>query len=81
MQTWAAVGEGTWYARSAEFMQTPLMQQLRWIRIVGDTIFAAGVLALIWFKLGLLTGHSYAESAELTDSRTLTPEAETMPVA
>ncbi len=81
MQTWAAVSEGTWYARSAEFLQTPLMQQLRWLRMVGDLIFAAGVLALLWFQVGLLTGHSYAKPAELASSGTLTAEAEAVPVA
>jgi nitric oxide reductase subunit B len=80
MQTWAAVSEGTWYARSADFLQTPTMQKLRWLRIVGDTIFAAGVLALIWFKLGLLTGQSYAKPSEQAPSGTLAPEAETVPV-
>jgi nitric oxide reductase subunit B len=60
MQTWEAVEKGTWSARSAEFLQTPAMNTLRWLRIVGDTIFATGVLAMGWFKLGLLTGHSFA---------------------
>ncbi len=59
MQTWAAVDRGTWYARSAEFLQTPTMDTLRWLRVIGDTIFAVGVLAMGWFKLGLLTGHSF----------------------
>jgi hypothetical protein len=27
--------------------------------VPGDTIFAIGVLAMGWFKLGLLTGHSF----------------------
>jgi nitric oxide reductase subunit B len=81
LQTWAAVSEGTWYARSAEFLQTPLMQQLRWLRVVGDTIFAAGVLGMLWFMVGLLTGHSYVKSAERSPSRTRTPGAETIPVA
>jgi nitric oxide reductase subunit B len=80
MQTWAAVSEGTWYARSADFLQTPTMQRLRWLRIVGDIIFAAGVLALMWFKLGLLTGHSYAKPAELAPSGTLAPKTETVSV-
>jgi nitric oxide reductase large subunit len=26
IQTWASVVHGTWYARSAEFMQTPAME-------------------------------------------------------
>jgi nitric oxide reductase subunit B len=59
MQTWAAMTHGTWYARSPEFLQTPTMQTLRWLRIPGDTVFAIGVLAMGWFKLGLLTGHSF----------------------
>ena len=60
MQTWASVEHGTWYARSAEFMQTPTMDTLRWLRVVGDTIFAVGVVALGWFVLGLKTGWSIA---------------------
>ncbi|HJT77360.1 MAG TPA: nitric-oxide reductase large subunit, partial [Gemmataceae bacterium] len=52
MQTWAAVNEGAWYARSAEFLQTPTMNALRWLRVPGDTLFALGVLAIGWFKLG-----------------------------
>ncbi len=64
LQTWASVEHGTWYARSAEFMQTPTMENLRWMRIVGDTIFAIGVLALGWFVLGLKTGWSLKQEAD-----------------
>jgi nitric oxide reductase subunit B len=58
MQAWASVNEGMWHARSAEFMGTGLMDTLRWMRVIGDTIFAIGVLALGWFVLGLKTGWS-----------------------
>ena len=58
LQTWASVEHGLWYARSAEFMQTPTMNVLRWLRVIGDTIFAIGVFALGWFVLGLKTGWS-----------------------
>jgi len=58
LQTWASVEHGMWYARSAEFMQTGVMETLRWLRVVGDTIFAAGILALVWFVAGLKTGWS-----------------------
>ena len=44
MQTWASVEHGYWYARSAEFLQTDLMQTLRWLRAFGDTIFAVGAV-------------------------------------
>jgi len=58
MQTWASVEHGMWYARSAEFLQTDLMDKLRWMRVPGDTIFALGAIALGWFVLGLKTGWS-----------------------
>ena len=58
MQTWASVEHGTWYARSADFMQNDTMNTLRWLRVVGDTLFALGVLALGWFILGLKFGWS-----------------------
>jgi len=77
MQTWASVEYGTWYARSAEFMHHGAMDQLRWMRMIGDTIFALGALVLGWFVLGLVTGHSYDErgyvvegSWEIRDERT-----------
>ena len=59
MQAWASVQYGTWYARSAEFLQTGTMNTLRWMRVPGDSLFALGALVLGWFVLGLLTGHSY----------------------
>jgi nitric oxide reductase subunit B len=58
MQTWASVQEGYWYARSAEFMQTDLMQTLRWLRVIGDTIFALGAFVLVYFIAGLSLGYS-----------------------
>ena len=58
MQTWASVENGYWYARSSEFLQTPLMQNLRWMRVPGDTVFFLGAVALVWFVAGLKTGHS-----------------------
>ena len=63
LQAWASVEHGMWYARSAEFMQTPLMDKLRWLRVVGDTIFAVGAVALGWFVLGLKTGWSVEEDS------------------
>jgi len=63
MQTWASVEHGYWYARSAEFMQTPLMQNLRWMRVPGDTIFFLGAVALVVFVAGLKTGHSFRKTA------------------
>lgn len=58
LQAWASVEHGMWYARSAEFTQTGLMHKLRWARLIGDTVFAVGTIALGWFVLGLKTGWS-----------------------
>ena len=81
MQAWASVEYGTWYARSAEFMQMPLMRHIRWSRMFGDTLFAFGALVLGWFVLGLATGHSYdnkrvVKEGELSerDAKTLEPQ-------
>ncbi|MFN8240383.1 MAG: nitric-oxide reductase large subunit [Bacteroidales bacterium] len=57
-QTVASVKEGLWYARSAEFLQQPALVTLKWMRMIGDTIFAAGALALAWFIFGLRLGWS-----------------------
>lgn len=64
LQTWASVEHGMWYARSAEFLQQPLLQNLRWLRVIGDTIFALGAVGIGWFVLGLKTGWSFAEQSE-----------------
>lgn len=49
MQTVASVNHGMWYARSAEFLQLPTVHLFKWLRIVGDTIFAAGTVTLFLF--------------------------------
>jgi nitric oxide reductase subunit B len=61
LQAWASIQQGTWYARSADFMQSGQMQTLRWMRVPGDILFATGALLFAWFILGLLTGHSYED--------------------
>jgi nitric oxide reductase subunit B len=62
MQTWASVDHGYWYARSPEFMQTDIMQWLRWMRVPGDTVFFFGAVALVLFVAGLKTGHSFRKT-------------------
>jgi nitric oxide reductase subunit B len=76
LQTWASVEHGMWYARSAEFMQTPLLDKLRWLRVVGDTIFALGAVGLGWFVLGLKTGWSFAEKKEALGTGVPQPAAD-----
>ena len=53
LQLLAAIEHGYYYARSAEFMQKPIVDLLVWMRVPGDTIFSIGALALAWFVLRL----------------------------
>ncbi len=63
-QAAASIDQGTWYARSADFLQQPLMQTLRWLRMVGDTVFLVGVASLAWFVIGLKTGWSFVREGK-----------------
>jgi len=65
LQTWASVEHGLWYARSAEFLQSDTMNVLRWLRIVGDTVFAVGILGLAWFVVGLKMGWSVMQEEDV----------------
>jgi nitric oxide reductase subunit B len=65
LQTWASVEHGYWYARSTEFLGTPLMQNLRWLRVPGDTIFGLGAFALVYFVFTTGTGGAQRQQEEL----------------
>jgi nitric oxide reductase subunit B len=45
----ATLEHGYWYARSAEFMQKPIIQLLVRSRVPADSIFSIGALSLAWF--------------------------------
>jgi nitric oxide reductase subunit B len=64
LQTQAAVEVGYWWARSPEFLDTGLMDTLRWWRVPGDTAFAVGAVMLVLFVAGLATGHAYRRDGE-----------------
>src|SRR6476661_8854823 len=66
-QAWASVEVGMWYARSSEFLHTPILTKLRWMRMFGDTIFAFGAVVLGWFVLGLVTGHSFDRGSKVLE--------------
>ncbi|HTK57589.1 MAG TPA: nitric-oxide reductase large subunit [Sphingomicrobium sp.] len=44
------------YARSAEVIHGPVMQALTWVRVPGDLVFTAGVVAFCLFMLKALFG-------------------------
>lgn len=74
-QTLASIDHGMWYARSAEFLGQASMQSLRWWRVPGDLVFAAGAVALVWFVFGLIGGWSVQTAGDQSTAAT-GPDAE-----
>jgi nitric oxide reductase subunit B len=68
-QTVASIEKGLWYARSSEFMQSSTLDTFRWLRVIGDTIFAAGVIALAYFIIGLKTGWSLKKGIDISEEK------------
>jgi len=49
LQAYVSIEQGYSFARSADFMQSPIMQALVWARVPGDVVFSVGVFAFAWF--------------------------------
>lgn len=64
LQTWANIEHGLWYARSEAFLQSGIIPTLRWMRIIGDSIFIFGVGALAYFVAGVAFGWSLKRQEE-----------------
>ena len=64
LQLLAAIEHGYAYARSAEFMNKPIIDMLVWLRVPGDTVFSIGALALAWFVFRLWVAPRREESRE-----------------
>ncbi len=73
-QTVASVTHGFWYARSAEFLQSGTLDTFRWLRVIGDTVFATGVVALAYFVIGLKTGWSIKKEVHNLFCRDASPK-------
>ncbi|SDB92570.1 nitric oxide reductase, NorZ apoprotein [Raineyella antarctica] len=61
-QAWASITHGLWYARSSDFLYTPALTVLRWMRTPGDIVFTIGGLSIGVFMVGLLFGYSVRKS-------------------
>ncbi|MGE3531109.1 MAG: nitric-oxide reductase large subunit [Steroidobacteraceae bacterium] len=73
LQLQAALENGYWFARSAAFMDQPLMHLLVWMRMPGDTIFAIGALLIAWFvfRVWVLPRREMAVSATAIQQETM----------
>ena len=68
LQLTAALKHGYWYARSAEFMQQPIVDMLVWLRVPSDTLFSVGAVALVLFVAGLWIAPRKRVGDALTES-------------
>src|SRR3546814_4571435 len=69
LQLEANLERGYWYARSAEFMNRPIIDLLVWLRVPGDTIFAVGALLVAWFVVQLWISHGRETMASIVSER------------
>lgn len=53
LQVSSAIQNGYWYARSAEFVHSPIVETLVWLRVPGDIVFSVGALCIAWFVASL----------------------------
>ena len=70
IQVNASINHGLWYARGLELMQSPLIQNLRWFRAIGDTVFGLGALLYalaVIDRTGLLSFSSQSSEVEIED--------------
>lgn len=49
IQTYVSIDQGYFFARSAEFIHSPIMEALVWARVPGDIVFSVGVVAFVCF--------------------------------
>ena len=68
---------GTWYARSAAVVQSPIMRTFTWLRMPGDVLFGLGALSVILFTFKAVIGAWSWKTAE--ENVTAKPEAEGTP--
>lgn len=63
-QTYNSYTHGYWFARSAEFIHSPIMENLVWARVPGDIVFSVGAFALAVFVWNLFLGKEARKEAE-----------------
>ncbi len=49
IQAYASITHGYSYARDSELLYSPTVQTLKWMRMIGDTVFSVGIGCFCWF--------------------------------
>jgi nitric oxide reductase subunit B len=53
-QAWASITKGMWFARSPEVIHSAFMENMVWLRVPGDVVFAIGTVFLALFVLRVM---------------------------
>lgn len=69
----AALDVGLWYARGSEVMQSDIIQALRWVRILGDVVFAVGAFSFAFAVLDRTGLYKFGTSS-LSSTNEVAPE-------
>jgi nitric oxide reductase subunit B len=48
-------------------MQNNILDTIRWLRVIGDTIFATGAIGLTYFVFGLKFGWSVKDEIDISE--------------
>lgn len=51
IQSYVSITKGYSFARDAELLYSPIVQVIKWMRIIGDVIFSAGIVYFCWFTI------------------------------
>ncbi|WP_281989226.1 nitric-oxide reductase large subunit [Aquimarina aggregata] len=51
IQAYTSITKGYSFARDAELLYSPVVQTLKWLRMIGDIIFSVGIFYFCWFAI------------------------------
>ena len=51
IQAYASITKGYSFARDSDLLYSPVVQTLKWMRMIGDIIFSVGIFYFCWFTI------------------------------
>ena len=51
IQAYTSITKGYSFARDSDLLYSPTIQTLKWMRMIGDVIFSAGIFYFCWFTI------------------------------
>ena len=51
IQAYTSITKGYSFARDSELLYSPVIQTLKWLRMIGDIIFSIGIFYFCWFTI------------------------------